>query len=55
MEVWLEIKDCQGYYASNLGRIKSPNKILKPSPDSRGYARIGIRGKTIRCHRIVAE
>ena len=55
MEVWLEIPDCQGYYVSNLGRIKSPNKILKPSPDSKGYARVGIKGKTRRCHRIVAE
>ena len=55
MEVWLEIKDCQGYYASNLGRIKSPNKILKPSPDSRGYARVGMKGKTWRCHRIIAQ
>ena len=55
MEVWLEIPDCQGYYASNLGRFKSPRKILSKNPDSRGYAKVGIKGKTIRCHRMVAE
>jgi hypothetical protein len=55
MEVWREIKDCQGYYASNLGRFKSPRKILKLSPDSRGYARVGMKGKTWRCHRIIAQ
>ena len=55
MEVWLEIPDCQGYYASNLGRFKSPRKILKLSPDSRGYARVGMKGKTWRCHRIIAQ
>ena len=53
-EIWIEIEDAKGYYVSNLGRFKSPNKFLTPTPDSNGYARVGIKGRTRRCHRIVA-
>lgn len=38
-----------------LADLKNPRKILKLSPDSRGYARVGMKGKTWRCHRIIAQ
>ena len=62
-EIWLPVKDYQGYYeVSNLGRVKSLkfNKevILKVSIDSGGYAYNGLRkeskSKNFLIHRLVA-
>ena len=41
-EIWIEIEDAKGYYVSNLGRFKSPNKFLTPTPDSNGYAEAAL-------------
>ena len=67
MEIWKEIKEHKGYFASDQGRFKSvkrvakgyKEKILSLSPESNGYAKTGVScngvAKTIRCHREVAK
>jgi len=59
LEEWKQIKGTTRYFVSNLGRFRSSDRILKKSLDSRSYVKIGIRlfgkGKTFRCHRVVAE
>ena len=58
-EIWKDIPGYEGIYqASNLGRIKSNKKILKPTIDRTGYvnARLFKNGelKVIRLHRVIA-
>jgi hypothetical protein len=57
-EKWEPITDYEGYYASNLGRVKSSKQILKPELTTRGYLRVvlSINGKTkkISVHRAVS-
>lgn len=55
MENWVKIHE-KGYYASDLGRIKSPRgKILRPYKDSKGYLRIDLPNKRVKVHRIIAS
>lgn len=60
-EVWKSIPGYEGrYYVSNLGRVKGPLKILKPTISNWGYERVRITnnaGKrtTPRVHRLVAQ
>lgn len=60
-EIWKDVPGCEGkYFVSNLGRVKGPKKILKPSISNWGYERLRIRtnlGKAIspRVHRLVAQ
>jgi len=62
-EIWKEISDYQGYYVSNLGRIKSTKKskvmILKQVPTRNGYLRVWLyntkKGKAYLVHRLVAK
>ena len=63
MEIWKDVKGYEGFYkVSNLGRVKSfycnKEKILKGSPDRKGYIRIGFRKKslvkTMYIHQVVA-
>lgn len=59
-EIWKEIDD--RYSVSNLGRVKSnyanKERILKPTPDARGYLKVDLRHGEIRkgmmVHRLVA-
>ena len=58
-EIWKDIPGCEGrYWVSNLGRIKSINKILTPDKSQKGYlrARIAVGGKqkSLKIHRLVA-
>lgn len=42
-EIWKEIKNLEGYYASNLGRIKSKyGNILKGSITNAGYRNVSV-------------
>lgn len=62
-EIWKEINDYQGYYVSNLGRIKSTKKskvmILKQVSTKNGYSRVWLynssKGKAHLIHRLVAK
>lgn len=59
-EIWKEIDD--RYSISNLGRVKSnyanKERILKPTPDVRGYLKVDLRHgetrKSMMVHRLVA-
>ena len=61
-EIWKEISGYQGYYVSNLGRIKSTKKskvmILKQVPARNGYLKVWLyktkKGKAYLVHRLVA-
>lgn len=58
MEIWEDIKGYEGLYqASNLGRIKSKKKILKPIKGE--YYKVGLSKngvlKTFYIHRIIAQ
>lgn len=74
IETWKPIKDFENEYEiSSLGRVKSlsrqryngkgyymtEEKILKPTPDPKGYLRISLskngKKKTFKIHRLVAE
>lgn len=58
-EIWKDIPGYEGIYlASNLGRIRSKNGVLKPSKHRDGYLHVvfcvkGVR-KTFLVHRLVA-
>lgn len=58
-EVWKELNGYDGYYVSNLGRIKSSKKILKAYPVMGGYLAVCIKkdGKWVhkKLTRLVAE
>jgi|SRR5690554_230115 len=54
-ELWRNIDGYPEYQVSNLGRVKSKRKILKPHKTKKGYLRVNIRGKNLRVHRLVAE
>ena len=57
-EIWKEVKGYEGlYWVSNLGRVKSKRKILKPINGEYlhvGLSKNGIQ-KTLYVHRLVAE
>ena len=58
MEIWKDITGYEGLYqVSNLGRIKSKRKILKPIDGE--YLKVGLSKnglqKTLYIHRLVAE
>ena len=58
MEVWKDIKGYEGlYWVSNLGRVKSKRKILKPINGE--YLKVGLskngKQKTFTIHRLVAQ
>ena len=58
MEMWKDIKGYEGLYeVSNLGRVKSKRKILKPIDGE--YLKVGLSKngvqKTIAIHRLVAQ
>jgi hypothetical protein len=56
MEIWKDIKDCEGLYqVSDLGRVKSirKNKILKPWLNHAGYKMVCLYIKTIKKHSLV--
>lgn len=52
-EVWKEYKE--GYYVSNLGRIKHNNRLMKGTKNEKGFAKVLIDGKRVAIHRMVAE
>ncbi len=57
-EIWKDIKGYEGlYWVSNLGRIKSKQKILKPIKGE--YLKVGLSKegiqKTVTVHRLVAS
>lgn len=57
-EIWKEIEEYEGlYWISNLGRVKSNRKILKPIEGE--YLKVGLSKKgiqrTITIHRLVAK
>ncbi len=57
-EIWKEIEGYNSkYQISNFGVIKNilRNRIVKQSPDSRGYLKCGLNGKTFRVHKLVAK
>ncbi len=62
MEIWKNILQYSGYYASNFGRIKSLKKkypkILSASDDGNGYLKVTLRynDKTIvkKVHKLIA-
>lgn len=58
MEIWKDINGYEGLYeVSNLGRVKSKRKILKPINGE--YLKVGLSKngvqKTLYIHRLVAE
>lgn len=54
--MWKQIKD-SNYYVNEDGEVKNgkTNKIIKGVKTKNGYLRVGINGKLIRVHRLVAE
>lgn len=55
-EVWQYIPNTNDIYmVSTLGRIMKNNKILKLTPNSRGYLSVGIFGVPKNVHRLVAK
>lgn len=66
MEIWKNVPDTQGkIQVSNYGRVRSflrekeEGKILKPTPDKKGYLRLTLticrEKKCFKIHRLVAE
>jgi hypothetical protein len=61
-EEWRPILECEKYFVSNLGRIKSlkgsKEIILKPATLKKGYLIVGVRqsgvSRSFRVHRLVA-
>lgn len=62
-EEWRPVEGTNNYlYVSNLGRVRSnwrKGKILKPTPDQRGYLRLKVTtkyfSKPFKVHRLVAQ
>ena len=59
-EIWKKIELCErNYYISNMGKIKSNNKILKTHKSTGGYLYISVwknnKVKHIKLHRLVAQ
>ena len=54
-ERWLPVPEDPNVLISDRGRVKRGGKIKKLGKDRDGYARITIKGKTIRLHRLVAQ
>ena len=59
-ESWKEIKGYEGlYWVSDIGRVKSSRKILKPLANKQGYYVVALykdkKRKTAFIHRLVAE
>ena len=58
-EVWATIDGFDGYYISNLGRVKSSKwdkeVLIKQSVSEKGYMQVKINQKTFRVHRLVAK
>lgn len=62
MERWKEVEGTNGaLYVSDLGRVRSflrDGRILKPTPDSKGYLRLRVtlnrQKKAYKVHRLVA-
>lgn len=58
-EIWRDIPNYDGYQVSNLGRVKSKKKILKPQTTKKGYLYISVyKGKKEihrYIHRLVAQ
>ena len=58
-EVWKDVEGYEGFYwVSNLGRVKSQRKILKPQWEQSGYTHVVLSKEgsksTKRIHRLVA-
>lgn len=58
-EIWKPIQFCDGYFVSNMGKIKSKYRILKQRLDSKGYVTTRIKNndgcvKHLQVHRLVA-
>lgn len=59
-EIWEKIELCEkNYYISNMGKIKSNNKILKTHKSTGGYLYISVwknkKVKHVKLHRLVAQ
>lgn len=56
-ELWKQVYDYKDYFVSNLGRIKSLNKVLKQQTNEKGYKKVNVRknkkGKTYRVQVLV--
>jgi len=57
-EIWKEVKDYEGlYWVSNIGRVKSKRKVLKPTKGE--YLKVGLSKngiqRTYTIHRLVAQ
>ncbi|MGH3971043.1 MAG: NUMOD4 domain-containing protein, partial [Mycobacterium sp.] len=71
IEVWLPVPGHEGYEVSNLGRVRSldrvvvhkdgrrqpwKGRVLQPVFDSKGYPQVGLPGRTsARIHRLVSH
>lgn len=56
MEIWKDIESFDGYKVSNLGNVKSPNKMLGKFKNGRGYYRVALPdGRLHFIHRLVAK
>jgi hypothetical protein len=62
MEIWKEVKGCDGYLISNLGNVKSfrrnREKLLNPAIDGSGYLTVSLYNnkikRTKKIHQLVA-
>lgn len=59
LEVWKPIVGFDGYEVSSQGRVRSPQKVLKPCSDGRGYRKVFLYAKGVRqgarVHHLVAR
>jgi tryptophan 2,3-dioxygenase len=58
-EEYREVAGFPGYTVSNLGNVRGPKGLLKPTPNNCGYLRVALSIKTKQTkrfvHRLVAE
>lgn len=65
-EWWRKLRSYPGYQVSNLGRVRSVDRVLSDGrtaggvilsqwPDTKGYLRVKVAGRSLKVHLLVLE